>query len=82
MIGLISGIATVQADAGPVGWAIDLVVTGLVLILPRLDLLVRSSWLVHGVEADLGLGIVLVQGLVYTAVLAAAASFDFERRQL
>lgn len=50
------------------------------LAVPRLDLMAQSSWVVHG--ADPGLMLFLIaQGIVYSALLAAAATIDLIRRQ-
>ncbi len=82
MIGLLSGIAAAPDQARPIAWTLDRLVGLLALVLPRLDLLSRSVWLVHGV-GDLGqLGPALLQGALYVVLLGAAASFDFSRRQL
>ena len=82
MIGLLGGIAAAHAPAGPIMWTLDRLVGLLTLVLPRLDLLSRSAWLVHGAGDLAGLGPALLQGLVYVMLLGAAASFDFGRRQL
>lgn len=81
-IGLLAGIAAAQAGHGLWERVIDPLVGLLALVVPRLDLLARSAWLVHGAADDAGLAAALVQNLVYVVLLAAAASFDFARRQL
>lgn len=50
------------------------------LIIPRLDLLAQTSWLVYG-EADIGFVFVALQGVLYTALLILAAMVDLVRRQ-
>ncbi|MGH1377618.1 MAG: hypothetical protein ACRBB3_02240 [Alphaproteobacteria bacterium] len=52
------------------------------VIIPRLDLMGQSSWLIYGVEgSDIGLLYIIGQGLVFTSLVLAAASLDFVRRQ-
>jgi hypothetical protein len=80
LIGLLAGIAAAQSHTGPTGWLLDQLMTVFALLLPRLDLLAQSAWLVHG--AGTGLGTLFAQGAVYVVFLAAAARFDLGRRQL
>jgi hypothetical protein len=54
----------------------------LALLLPRLDLLGHSAWLVHGIADPAALLPALLQGALYVVLLGAAASYDFGRRQL
>ncbi len=82
MIGLLGGIAAADDRTGPIAWTLDHLVALLALILPRLDLLSRSAWLVHGIGDPVQLGPALLQGGLYVVLLGAAASFDFGRRQL
>ena len=82
MIGLLGGIAAAHGDAGPLERTLDHLVGLLALLLPRLDLLGRSVWLVHGVADPGALLTALLQGALYAVLLGAAASFDFSRRAL
>ena len=50
------------------------------LILPRLDLLTQTSWLIYGAE-DIGLSFILMQGFFYTGVVLSAALLDMRYRQ-
>lgn len=50
-------------------------------IMPRLDLLGQTSWLLYGVDEQIGLGFVIVQGLVFTALVVLASLIDLVRRQ-
>ena len=80
-------ISTIQAvAAGPLAEAQNGTLRGIVdslaLLVPRLDAVTRTEWLVYGIP---GLGDLLaaVTGLaIYCALLAAAALFDFSRRDL
>ena len=83
LIGLLGGIAAAHGRSGPAGWLVDQAVLLLGLVLPRFDLLARTSWLVHGIDGDIGgLGLIFAQGALYLVLLGAAACIDFERRAL
>ena len=83
LIGLLGGIAAAHGRSGPAGWLVDQAVLLLGLVLPRFDLLARTSWLVHGMDGDMGgLGLIFAQGALYLVLLSAAACVDFERRAL
>lgn len=52
------------------------------VIIPRLDLMGQSSWLIYGVQnSEIGIVYIIGQGLVFTSLVLAAASMDFIRRQ-
>jgi Cu-processing system permease protein len=59
-------------------WLID----ALALVLPALDRFTQSAWLVDGAAGWPAVGICAVQATLYTALLVAAAMFDFYRRNL
>jgi hypothetical protein len=83
LIGPLGGIAAAHGGSGPAGWLADQVVLVLGLVLPRLDLMARTSWLVHGTDGDAAaLGLIFAQAVLYLVVLTAAACIDFERRAL
>ena len=50
------------------------------LIVPRLDLMAQTTWLIYG-KAGISAGFIVMQGIVYTFLLAMAALFDLARRQ-
>ena len=50
------------------------------VIVPRLDLMAQTTWLVYGPGGD-GPGLILMQGAAYTALLVVAAIVDLRRRQ-
>lgn len=100
LIGMLLGIA-----AQPAEHSIFVVLNNLMdvisVIVPRLDMMGQTSWLVYGVDGagslslmskatsyaqamvdTLGVsGFVLAQGFFFTALLLAAAAFDFIRRE-
>lgn len=52
------------------------------MIVPRLDLMAQSSWLIYGTaDSSIGPGYVLAQAVVYSLLLALAALIDLVRRQ-
>ena len=57
-------------------------VDALALVLPALDRFTQSAWLVDGTGAWPLLGGCALQAALYTALLGAAAMFDFYRRNL
>jgi hypothetical protein len=59
-------------------WVID----ALTLVLPSLDRFTQTAWLVDGAAGWTTVGVCAIQTLLYTALLVAAAMFDFYRRNL
>jgi len=84
---LARSMAAIQAiAAGPLvepslaNQAARLSVDGVALLLPRLDAVTRSEWLIYGLP-DAGAFLAALGGLaLYIALLAAAGLFDFYRR--
>ncbi len=64
------------AGQHPLAWTVD----GLALLLPRLDLFAASASLVGAAPA--GIAVALTQGVLYCALLLAAAGIDLARRDL
>ena len=56
------------------------VVDAVALLLPALDRVTRTEWLLYGAPEARGYAMSLAGLLVYAALLAAAGVFDFERR--
>lgn len=100
MIGTLLGIMA----APPENWffaVIGSLMKLISIIIPRLDLMGQTTWLVYGVTGSGGIkflptagsyahavieniglaGFIGLQGIVFTALLLAAASYDFMRRQ-
>ena len=59
-------------------WLVD----ALALVLPALDRFSPSAWLVDGAAGWPAVGVCALQATLYTALLVAAAMFDFYRRNL
>lgn len=50
------------------------------LIIPRLDLLAQTTWLIYGPD-QIGFGFVITQGVIFSALVFSATSVDLVRRQ-
>ena len=51
------------------------------LTIPRLDLYAQTSWLIYGVEGNVGFTFFVFQGVAYSALLICASMIDLVRRQ-
>ena len=80
-IRLISGTALLD-ELSPARRLMTLIADGLALILPPLDSFAQTAWLVNAVGTWNDLTIVVAHSAAYVALLAAAALFDFYRRNL
>ena len=69
------GESTLTADAART--AVD----GVALLLPRLDAVTRTEWLLYGAPPPGEYGAALAGMLIYGVLLAAAGLFDFHRKQ-
>lgn len=79
MMGQILGIIDERISEGGIGW-LSSVMEGISLIVPRLDLMAQTTWLVYGAGGD-SLVLIGAQGVAYTALLVVAATIDLRRRQ-
>ena len=80
-------ISTIQAIvAGPLAQAQDGILRGIVdslaLLVPRLDAVTRTEWLVYGLPGFGDLLGAMASLAIYCTLLAAAGLFDFSRRDL
>ncbi|HET9663375.1 MAG TPA: hypothetical protein VFP00_04040, partial [Burkholderiales bacterium] len=64
----------------PAHQAIQFVIEGLALVMPSLDAWTQTAWLVIHSPDWSSMGALLVQSLLYITLLAAAAMFDFYRK--
>jgi hypothetical protein len=86
---LARSIGAIQAIAsGPLGEAslaarlAEYAVDGVALLLPRLDALTRTAWLLYEPPAAGTYAAALGSAVLYTVLLAAAGLFDFHRRSV
>lgn len=80
LIGQLLGIVHAGAETHVfklLGYVMELVS----VVIPRLDLMGQTTWLVYGPGDAVGLGFVLAQGVVFTALVLLAALVDLVRRQ-
>jgi ABC-type transport system involved in multi-copper enzyme maturation permease subunit len=82
----IAALQIIATAAGAsVAWtdrAATWIVQAIALVLPRLDEMTQASWLVAGPPTAGAIASVLVQTVVYTVLLVAAAQFDLHRQNL
>ncbi|MCC6598190.1 MAG: hypothetical protein IT559_05335 [Alphaproteobacteria bacterium] len=60
---------------------LETIMQGISMVMPRLDLMAQTSWLLYGVNDAAGLVFVLAQGTTYLAVIVLAALVDLRFRQ-
>lgn len=86
LIGTILGIIHSGSEGG--GFVLSVlakIMTGISMIIPRLDLMAQTSWLVYGVDMDphdaVGYGFLLAQLVIFVGLTLCAALFDFQRKE-
>jgi hypothetical protein len=79
MMGQLLGIVDehIVSSQGPFAMVIQFIS----VIMPRLDLMGQTSWLLYGLEGFYGFGFVLLQGFVFCFLIIIATLIDFTRRQ-
>lgn len=60
----------------------DAVISGIGYLLPRMDLMTQTGWLTEAAPSASVVAGIVTQTLLYTALLLAAALFDFHRQNL
>ncbi len=60
---------------------LSVVMDAISLVIPRLDLIAQSSWLIYGASDVFDFGIVIAQGIVFSLFVFCATSLDLIRRQ-
>lgn len=60
---------------------LELVMQAISTLMPRLDLMGQTSWLIYGAGEGIGLGFIIAQGAVFTFLILMAALIDFVLRQ-
>jgi len=82
-IGAIQAIASGPlADASPTARIAEYAVDAVALVLPRLDALTRTAWLLYETPPPGVYAAALGSALLYTLLLVAAGLFDFHRRSV
>lgn len=80
MMGQILGILA-SGTAGPVSQGIEVVMSMVSSITPRLDLMGQTSWLVYGIGPDVNLMFIAIQGGIFLFLILIAALLDLVLRQ-
>jgi hypothetical protein len=57
------------------------IMQGISMLMPRLDLLTQTSWLVYGPDPAVGITFIIVQGVLFSSILLVASLIDLHRRQ-
>lgn len=82
MIGQILGIIDAMPNGFFVGDALGFVMQIISLIVPRLDLMGQTSWLIYGAEAGpVGYGYIAAQASVFLALVVIASIYDLLRQK-
>ncbi len=79
-IGILLGIVSSGLAVSPMMKGLAFVMKFVSTIIPRLDLMVQTNWLIYGVE-NISVWFICAQGLIFSGVLIAAATVDLVRRQ-
>lgn len=79
-IGILLGIVSSGLAASPMMKGMAFVMKFISTIIPRLDLMVQTNWLIYGVE-NISVLFICAQGLIFSGLLIAAATVDLVRRQ-
>lgn len=80
MMGQILGVIDSGATF-PGSEILNVVMQGISVVLPRLDLMAQSSWLIYGVGDGVNLMFVFLQAAIFSIFIFLAASIDLIRRQ-
>ena len=51
------------------------------IFVPRLDIMGQTSWLIYGVEGEVGFPFLFLQGAIFSGLIFGAAYIDLNRRQ-
>jgi hypothetical protein len=81
LMGELLGIIDTGSQVGvPSATILARIVEIISAVLPRLDLMGQTSWLVYGADASVGYGFIITQCVVFTGLLLVAARIDLARR--
>jgi hypothetical protein len=80
MMGEILGVIDSNVSF-PGSEAMGVIMQAISIVMPRLDLMAQSSWLIYGVGEDVNLTIVFLQAVIFSLFIFFAAAIDLVRRQ-
>lgn len=72
-----AGVAT----ALPMSEAISGIMQAVSVVIPRLDLMAQSSWLIYGADSVDNLHLILIQSSIFVLLILVASALDLVRRQ-
>ncbi len=85
LIGTVLGIIHGGGTDGFIMQALAKIMTGISMVVPRLDLMAQTSWLVYGTDMTshdaVGYGFLLAQMVIFVGLTLCAALFDFQRKE-
>ena len=79
-IGILLGIIASGLTNTPMMKGLSFVMEFVSIIIPRLDLMTQTNWLLYGVE-DISVLFICAQGLIFSGLLVTSAMVDLVRRQ-
>ncbi len=79
-IGILLGITASGLASLPMMKGLSVVMKFVSTIIPRLDLMAQTNWLIYGVE-NVSVLFICAQGLIFSGLLITAAMVDLVRRQ-
>jgi ABC-type transport system involved in multi-copper enzyme maturation permease subunit len=77
---LLSIIETKQLQAWYADTA-EIMMQAISMLVPRFDLMGQTSWLLYDVQGDVGWFFLVMQPLVYNALIFTALAYDFNKKQ-
>lgn len=80
LIGFFLGIRDATPDLGA-NRVVNPMIDALGFVIPRLDLMTQTEWLVYGFNAMHSVPMVLAQSVIFIALALACAAFDLEKKQ-
>ena len=81
MMGQILGIVDAHIASGSIMDGLEQIMQVISMVLPRLDLMAQTSWLIYGPTTGHDFGLIMIQGAAFTAMVVLAALLDLARRQ-
>ncbi|NCO02973.1 MAG: hypothetical protein GW903_02140 [Alphaproteobacteria bacterium] len=80
LMGQILGIIEAVGQGG-IYKLLEQVMLVISMFIPRLDLMGQSSWILYGLDENVNLAFILIQGAVFCFLIFAATMVDFVRKQ-
>ncbi len=81
MMGQLLGIILATQNNDFIGRTMEYIFQIVSMIIPRLDLMGQTSWLIYPPSSEITAGFILLQGFVFTGLVLSACLFDLKKRQ-